>query len=293
MRRFESCRGYQTPATYEPETVADHCPAWTSGWRTAIIQDTQELGREQGTVDGSARIEQQASAAPVRPTRVIHSSDLHLGIDEAKHSVHLLEAVLGAARATAADVILLVGDVFDHNRVRPELLDATTKLLAAAGRPTVILPGNHDSLADGSVYRRGDFASVEGVHVIGLTSDETVHFPELDLEVWGRAHFDLFDMVPLRDPPKRRTRWHIAAAHGHWVTGPHDARRAYLIHDHEIRSIDADYLALGHWDKWAPAGDGTVPAYYSGSPAFAKSVNLIELDPASGVRVDRVPVIEG
>ena len=47
----------------EPETVADHCPAWTGGWRTAIIQDTQELGREQGTVDGSARIEQQASAA--------------------------------------------------------------------------------------------------------------------------------------------------------------------------------------------------------------------------------------
>lgn len=235
----------------------------------------------------------EGNGPDVRPlVRVVHSSDLHLGMDEVRHGLGVLEAVLRAAEDARADLVVLVGDVFDHNRVAVDFLDAAVGLLEGAGRPTVILPGNHDSLVPTSVYRRGRFVGAEGVHVIGLTSEERVCFPELDLEVWGRAHFDLWDMAPLRDPPSRTQRWLIAAAHGHWVTGPHDLHRAYLIHDEQIRATAADYLALGHWDRWTPAGDGSVTAYYSGSPVHAKSVNLVELGGAEGVRVERLPVLE-
>lgn len=226
-----------------------------------------------------------------RIVRVVHSSDLHLGMDEVRHGLGVLESVLGAAQDARADLVVLVGDVFDHNRVALDFLESAVRLLEGAGRPTVILPGNHDSLVPTSVYRRGPFADAEGVHVIGLTAEERVCFPELDLEVWGRAHFDLWDMTPLRDPPSRTQRWLIAAAHGHWVTGPHDLHRAYLIHDEQIRATDADYLALGHWDRWTAAGDGSVTAYYSGSPVHAKSVNLVELGGAEAVRVERLPVL--
>lgn len=247
---------------------------------------------ERATIDGNPRsddIDGRTRDAG-RVVRLIHSSDLHLGMDEVRHGLHVLESVLRSAEDARADLVLLVGDVFDHNRVAVDMLDAATELLEGAGRPTVILPGNHDSLVPTSVYRRGRFAETAGVHVIGLTSEERVCFPELDLEVWGRAHFDLWDMTPLRDPPTRTQRWLVAAAHGHWVAGPHDLHRAYLIHDEQIRATGADYLALGHWDRWTPVGDGSVAAYYSGSPVHAGTVNLVELRDAEGARVERLPV---
>ncbi len=232
-----------------------------------------------------------------RPVRVVHSSDLHLGMDEVRHGLAVLEVVLHTARSLEADLLLLVGDVFDHNRVAFEMLDRTADVLAAAGLPTVILPGNHDSLSPGSVYHRGRFAQLEDIHVLGVTSregavEDAARFPHLDLEVWGRAHLDHFDMTPLRDPRPRSTRWQIAAAHGHWVTGPHDEHRAYLIREHDLRATAADYIALGHWDRWAAVGDGTIPAYYSGSPVYSKSVNLIEFGGLEPVRVERVPIEE-
>lgn len=213
-------------------------------------------------------------------------------MDEVRHGLAVLEVVLRTAQSLQADLLLLVGDVFDHNRVGLEMLDRTADTLAAAGLTTVILPGNHDSLSPGSVYHRGRFAQLDAVHVLGVTSEDAAHFPDLDLEIWGRAHLDHFDMTPLRDPRPRSTRWQIAAAHGHWVTGAHDEHRAYLIREDDLRATAADYVALGHWDRWASVGDGTVPAYYSGSPVYSKSVNLVEFGGPEPVRVTRVPIEE-
>ena len=211
-------------------------------------------------------------------------------MDERRHGVELLTTVLDAAHEARADLVVLAGDIFDHNRVALEVLDLAADALATASTRVVILPGNHDCLTADSVYRRGRFGHLRDVHVLGVTAEQSALFPDLELEVWGRAHLDHFDMTPLRDPPPRQLRWQVAAAHGHWVTGPHDAHRAYLLHDHEIEATGADYVALGHWDTWTSVGAGAVPAYYSGSPTLAKSVNLIELGHAEGARVTRLPL---
>ena len=55
-------------------------------------------------------------------------------------------------------------------------------------------------------------------------------------------------------------------------------RPSWLISDAEIDATEADYLALGHWNRPEKVGTGRVPAYYSGSPELAKTVNLIRLD---------------
>ena len=49
----------------------------------------------------------------------------------------------------------------------------------------------------------------------------------------------------------------------------------------------ADYLALGHWDRPVRVGNGVVPAYYSGSPDLAQTVNLVRLTAAGEVIVTR------
>lgn len=219
---------------------------------------------------------------------LVHSSDLHLGLDNHHEDLADLEAVLAAARDAAAGVLLLAGDVFDHNRVPIALLDRVARLLADAALPVVILPGNHDCLAPNSVYRRGGLAEPANVRVLGVTDDEAVALPELQLEIWGRPHLDHADYSPLRDPRPRGARHQVVTAHGHWVTGPHDHHRAWLIHDEEIAALDADYLALGHWDRALPVGDGSVPAYYSGSPELAKTVNLVRFTADSAVTVSRM-----
>jgi DNA repair exonuclease SbcCD nuclease subunit len=208
-----------------------------------------------------------------------HSSDLHLASDyRPAEDLDRLQQVLETARAADAQVLLLAGDIFDHNRVKLDLIDAVGRALHDAGMPVIILPGNHDCLAPGSVYRRGGLGEVPNVHVLGVTVGETATVVDLDLEVWGRPHLDHVDMSPLADPrPRGAARWTVTMAHGHWVSGPQDHHRSWLIHQEELDQLQTDYLALGHWDLATRVGHGELPAYYSGSPDLAKTINLIRL----------------
>ncbi len=227
---------------------------------------------------------------------LVHSSDLH--VDDTPAEVSYgddgtagLRWVLDTARAVRADLVLLVGDTFDNNRQSAAILQRAAQLLADVGRPVVILPGNHDPLTPDSVYRRSGITALPNVHVIGLTHEIAVAFPEHELEVWGHAHHHYDDMVPLRSPRPRAARWHVALAHGHYeADGVPPLRPSWLISDAEIAATGADYLALGHWNRAARVGNGVVPAYYSGSPDLAGTVNLVRLSARDGVAVTREPV---
>ncbi|MEV6398119.1 exonuclease SbcCD subunit D [Streptomyces sp. NPDC051907] len=85
--------------------------------------------------------------------RLLHTSDWHLG--RSFHRVSLLDAqaafldrLVETVRAREVDAVLVAGDVYDR-AVPPlaavELFDAALHRLAAAGVPTVMISGNHDS----------------------------------------------------------------------------------------------------------------------------------------------------
>jgi len=230
-----------------------------------------------------------------RDVTIVHSSDIHVdhvytarmhGGDGAGG----LACVLDAARGIGADVVLLAGDTFDCHRLPDELVDRAATVIRAAQIPVVLLPGNHDPVLPDAVYHRQSFAAAHNLHIIGLTQDEAVLFPDLDLEIWGRAHRDYSDMVPFETVRPRRTRWQVATAHGHYVPLPDRItwpRPSWLIGDAELTSTGADYVALGHWNSPAKVGNGPVEAHYSGSPEFAGTVNVVRLDAARGVAVTR------
>jgi Calcineurin-like phosphoesterase len=226
---------------------------------------------------------------------LLHSSDIH--VDESGIAARRgadgtagLRAVLATARALRADVVLLAGDTFESNQLGAAPIDQAGRLLADAGMPVVILPGNHDPALPGSVYVRGGFAQIPNLAVLGVTHDEAVVFPALDLEIWGRAHRDYFDMPPLRSPRARSTRWQVAVGHGHYEppeTRANPLRPSWVFGDEEIAATAADYLALGHWDRPMRVGNSAVPAYYSGSPELAGTVNLVRLTAAGEAVVAR------
>ncbi|HJU17956.1 MAG TPA: metallophosphoesterase [Stellaceae bacterium] len=228
-----------------------------------------------------------------------HSSDIH--VDDGRIKAHYggdgtagLRRVLATARAAGAQILLLAGDTFESNQIPAEAIERAGRLLAEAGMPVVILPGNHDPALPDSVFRRGRFDRIAGLSVLGETHEDAVAFPQFDLEIWGYAHRDYDDMPPLRGPRPRRTRWQVALAHGHYeppATRAKPLRPSWVFGDEEIAATAADYLALGHWDRPAQVGDGTVPAFYSGSPELAGTVNLIRLGAVNAARVTRAPLL--
>jgi DNA repair exonuclease SbcCD nuclease subunit len=228
----------------------------------------------------------------------VHSSDLHLSADPVlgavfSDSLAVLRAVLAAATAARADFLILAGDTFDHNRQPPELVERAVQVMCEFGAPIVILPGNHDPLTADSVYRHPRIAVASNVCVLGLTVEEAVTFPDLEVEARGKAHQDYFDMSPLPNPPFRSTRWRIVAAHGHYVEEPEEPGRllgSWLIRREELVAAGADYVALGHWNRAARVGDGQIQAYYSGSPEYAGTVNVVRLRSKGAVEVTRVPL---
>ena len=235
---------------------------------------------------------------PSRDIVVVHSSDLHIDHD---YTARLhggdgaagLACVLDAARGAGADVLILAGDTFDSHRVPQSLVERAASLMAAAALPIVILPGNHDPAVEEGIYRGSALSAVDRLHVLGVTDEESVLFDWLSLEIWGRAHRDYDDMIPFdvqRRRPPRRTRWQIAVAHGHYEPAPDRGlgpRPSWLIGDAEIIATGADYVALGHWNRAIRVGNGAVPAYYSGSPEYAGTFNVVRMSEANGVSVTR------
>jgi DNA repair exonuclease SbcCD nuclease subunit len=214
---------------------------------------------------------------------IVHSSDLHLGTDDSFSSADRLETlpkVLRTAHEVNADIVLLAGDSFDNHRQPEPLLERASQILRDYAKRVVILPGNHDPLTPDSVYRRGGLANISNVSILGLNVDETVTFSDLELGIWGKAHVDYTDMSPLASPAQRAMRWHIAAAHGHFVDEIRDPNRligSWLIHREELEATDADYVALGHWNQATKVGNEDKHAYYSGSPEYSGTVNVVRL----------------
>ena len=56
--------------------------------------------------------------------------------------------------------MLLAGDTFEANQLSAPVIDRAGRLLADAGMPVVILPGNHDPAMPDSVYVKGGYAQI-------------------------------------------------------------------------------------------------------------------------------------
>lgn len=229
---------------------------------------------------------------------VVHSSDLHLGADYSRDrsrpdTLSVLREVLAIARTARADLVVLAGDTFENNRLPAPLLERAARIMREFSAPIVVLPGNHDPLTDDSVYRRGELAGVPNLCVLGLTVGEAAHFPALEMEIWGKAHLDYSDMQPLCKPAPRAMRWQLAAAHGHYIEGAQEPGRliaSWLIRREELASLGADYVALGHWNHAVRVGGPETHAYYSGSPDYADTVNVVRLKRSGGLEVTRAPL---
>jgi DNA repair exonuclease SbcCD nuclease subunit len=213
-----------------------------------------------------------------RGVRLLHTSDLHIGGEYGKtgpawHGPECLcpiELVTRAARNARSDVLLVAGDLFDNPRISDEMAVAAMRLFGAQPYPTVILPGNHDPHDESSLYLRPALGELPAhVRVFREPDGECIALPDLSLSLWGRPTvIHEPSHRPLAGAPSRPNGgWYVVMAHGE-LMDEDSTRGSSPIHQYELAALDADYVALGHWDVCANVGGYGVPSWYSGSPCI-------------------------
>ncbi len=241
---------------------------------------------------------------------MLHTADVHLGSDgygtgeqQAAHRDRhrrALQGIVDRALADQVDLLLIAGDLFDHNRVSDETVAFVQTELNRLRQPVVILPGNHDSLYTNAIYDRHDVTAGAGhVRVIRRLDGETIDLPELDVLVWGRAMEEHApEFRPLAHLPGRDDRrWCLAMAHGFFYEQRQRPERSSPIFADEIRDAGWDYIAMGHQHVQADVSQGPVAAYYAGAPLVEGggahpdgSVLRIDLCEQHGLRITPRPI---
>ena len=163
-----------------------------------------------------------------RPLKLVHTSDVHLDsrftsgtAGEFRNGAErAFAAVIQVALAESADLLLIVGDLFDNNRVPDDDFEFVCNQLQRLACATVLLPGNHDVHDDYSVWYRIELASAGNhVHAVLDHRGDILEFPELGTRVWGKAMAEHApENIPLAGTPEPTTqRWNVGLAHGQVV----------------------------------------------------------------------------
>lgn len=243
--------------------------------------------------------------APHRELRLIHTSDVHLesdtlGVGERgeRYRAGIREAfsrVITVANRERADLLLIVGDLFDHNRVNKPAIEFAMAQIGRAQMPVVMIPGNHDACEDGSIYASlGRLPT--NLNLILEPQGALIDLPHLATRVWGRAlveHSPAFQ--PLAGlPAPEAGRWNIALAHGLYTDDP-SGERSSPITPGEIASSGYDYVALGHVHVFNDCSQGMTRALYCGTPSpiqrgEAGAVVRVTCRPDAPLEVVRLPL---
>lgn len=188
--------------------------------------------------------------------------------------------------------MLIVGDFFDHNRVREPLVMAVGDVLAGAALPVVVLPGNHDPFFEQSIYDRFAQHFPDNVHIVRAADGELLSLPAIGVQIWGQAHTAYADFSPAAARPQwldgaQPPHWRIAMAHGSYVGADGRPIFGYKIEPEHLRALDAHYIALGHLERYGRVGPDDTTAYYSGSPQLLGGAALVDMTP-QGIAVSPV-----
>ncbi|MFB7558922.1 exonuclease SbcCD subunit D [Streptomyces brevispora] len=261
--------------------------------------------------------------------KILHTSDWHLG--RSFHRVSLLDAqaafldhLVATVHDHEVDVVLVAGDVYDRavpSLSAVQLFDDALHRLAAAGVPTVMISGNHDSarrlgVGAGLIGRAGIHLRTDPAHcatpvVLGDAHGDVAFYglpylePALVKDVFKaeRAGHEAvlgaaMDRVRADLGTRADTTRSVVLAHAFVAGGePSDSERDITVGG--VAAVPAgvfdgvDYVALGHLHGCQAV---TERVRYSGSPlaysfseaGHRKTMWLIDLDATGAITAERI-----
>jgi DNA repair exonuclease SbcCD nuclease subunit len=239
--------------------------------------------------------------------KILHTADIHLGAkfsglgnkgaSQREQLRTTFKNVIATAINERANIVLIVGDLFDSNQQSQRNVDLVIEqfnFLGSNGIPVCLVPGTHDSFDPSSIYRKVDFErNCPNLKVFGDENISYREYPGLDLTVYGKPNLgNRSFMSPLKGL-KRSTssRFHIAMGHGSFYIPEKTADDDHVFKLEEIQASGMHYLALGHWHRVYRC-PSEPPAWYSGPPEWIPGqtekggVLLVSLSDAGEVKVE-------
>lgn len=216
----------------------------------------------------------------------IHTSDWHLGHiyrklgaragESGQWRFEAAQRVFDLAVEKKADFIVVAGDVFDTGTPAPSVIQRAVEFLRDAPVPTYFISGNHDPLAEGSVWInqtfQGALETVPNIHIayesepISVRDGDALLFPCPVTAQHSRE--DATAWIPSAERSADQAR--IGLAHGHWkgYWQSQQSSEFNSIDDRTSERCGLDYLALGDYHSFTPADHHATLArtYYSGTP---------------------------
>lgn len=215
--------------------------------------------------------------------RFVQFSDCHLdstiggalGLPEDKRDVlrqdirRAVERACALASERRADLVLVPGDLFDYECLRPETVTFLAGVLADLAPARVFIsPGNHDSLRPASPYLdSGKWP--ENVHIFTSTEFHSVRIESIDCTITGIAHAhrgvtDRLLAAPVRCEP---VGVNLLLFHGSRDGyRPSEKENILPFSDNDLAAQPFSYAAIGHYHSYAAISDaaGQVRGAYSG-----------------------------
>jgi len=235
--------------------------------------------------------------------RFLHTADWQLGMRrhflDADAQARFADARIDAIRSLGevagteqCAFVVVAGDVFESNQVDRRTIRRALDAMATIPVPVYLLPGNHDALDAGSLYRAPAFAAACPAHVHVLTDAVPVQVApgvELVAAPWPsrRPAIDLVTAaLDELAPAAGSTR--VMVAHGAVADGVFGASANSIALD-AVHTALADgriaFLALGDRHSTTAVGrSGRV--WYSGAP---EPTDFDETDPGNVLVVDLAP----
>jgi exonuclease SbcD len=215
--------------------------------------------------------------------KILHTADIHLGakysglgnkgVSQREQLRTTFKNVITTAINERADIVLIVGDLFDANQQPQRNIDLVIEqfnLLGSNNIPVCLIPGTHDSLDSSSIYRKVDFErKCSNLKVFADENISCKEYPGLDLTVYGKPNLSNRSYIsPLEGlKPLTSSKFHIAMAHGSFYIPEKIAEDDHVFRLGEVKGSGMDYLALGHWHRVYNCSKEP-PAWYSGPPEW-------------------------
>lgn len=224
--------------------------------------------------------------------RLIHTADWQIGKPYGKvadprkryllqeERLRAIGRIAAVVRQRQARLVVVAGDLFDSPTVAPTAVLEVLEAIGAMEVPVVVIPGNHDHGAPGTVWHREEFQRERARRAPNLQ-------PLLQREPWQNAELVVLPCPLLRQADSADPTAWIASLD--WSSLPADRPRLVLAHggiqgfaardydaDGEARGgahnqldlarlpdQEIDYIALGDWHNLKAV---SAKAWYPGTP---------------------------
>lgn len=223
---------------------------------------------------------------PFPMVRFIHAADLRLGLvhrffdvdARARYAQARFDALTSIGELAAsedASFVVVAGDTFATNHVRPRTVVRAVEALAAIPRPVYLLPGSHDPLDAATVFRSPTFIRSKPPNVTLLETTDPVEPPgapgvRIVGAPWRTRHpltdpsAGALDAAPAPDPDTTT----ILVAHGTLdalASAPEPSSIRHHPLEQAVKDRRVGFVALGGRPSTTKVGD-TNRIWYAGAP---------------------------